>query len=136
MSGLGEHEYFKLDTSAYGGPNCIAKCPYCGEPCEADWVDVGVGMVQCGPYHCTSCHASEIGPCDNPRKLTPEEKKTGWYRPASEPGSSANVIGGRVVSHKVAEAVYRAEFTGNPLYHVPGYVDEWWEKLRKGGVPQ
>lgn len=38
-------------------------CPYCGfEDCEADWVDVGVGMVQCGPYHCYECGASEIGP--------------------------------------------------------------------------
>ncbi|MGG4266507.1 hypothetical protein [Peribacillus simplex] len=37
-------------------------CPYCGvENCEADWVDVGVGM-QCGPYHCYECGASKIGP--------------------------------------------------------------------------
>ena len=37
-------------------------CPYCKTDMEADWVDVGVGMVQCGPYHCYSCGASEIGP--------------------------------------------------------------------------
>jgi hypothetical protein len=37
-------------------------CPYCGASMEADWVDVGVGMVQCGPYHCYACGASEIGP--------------------------------------------------------------------------
>lgn len=38
------------------------KCPYCGDECNADFVDNGVGMVQCGPYHCFSCGASEIGP--------------------------------------------------------------------------
>ena len=27
-------------------------CPYCGSECEADWVDIGVGMQQCGPYYC------------------------------------------------------------------------------------
>lgn len=37
-------------------------CPYCSELMEADHVDVGVGMVQCGPYYCQSCGASEIGP--------------------------------------------------------------------------
>ena len=38
------------------------ECPYCQEMMDADWVDVGVGMVQCGPYHCYHCEASEIGP--------------------------------------------------------------------------
>lgn len=37
-------------------------CPYCQSEMEADFVDVGVGMVQCGPYHCYDCGASEIGP--------------------------------------------------------------------------
>lgn len=37
-------------------------CPYCDTEMEADFVDVGVGYVQCGPYHCYSCGASEIGP--------------------------------------------------------------------------
>jgi len=45
---------------AYDTPS--QSCPYCTEEMEADWVDVGVGMVQCGPYHCYSCNASEIGP--------------------------------------------------------------------------
>lgn len=45
---------------AYDTPE--KECPYCKEMMEADWVDVGVGMVQCGPYHCYSCGASEIGP--------------------------------------------------------------------------
>lgn len=46
--------------SAYDTPS--KPCPYCSESMEADWVDVGVGMVQCGPYHCQACGASEIGP--------------------------------------------------------------------------
>lgn len=37
-------------------------CPYCQTDMHADWVDNGVGMVQCGPYHCENCGASEIGP--------------------------------------------------------------------------
>ncbi|WP_419962149.1 hypothetical protein [Psychrobacillus sp. BM2] len=45
---------------AYDTPE--RECPYCNESMEADFVDVGVGMVQCGPYHCESCGASEIGP--------------------------------------------------------------------------
>ncbi|WP_242298589.1 hypothetical protein [Bacillus cereus group sp. BfR-BA-01424] len=45
---------------AYDTPT--RECPYCKTEMEADWVDVGVGMVQCGPYHCENCHASEIGP--------------------------------------------------------------------------
>lgn len=40
----------------------IGTCPYCGNKTEADSVDVGVGHIQCGPYHCESCGASEIGP--------------------------------------------------------------------------
>lgn len=45
---------------AYDTPTM--KCPYCKSEMEADWVDVGVGMMQCGPYHCFNCNASEIGP--------------------------------------------------------------------------
>ncbi|MBG9837927.1 MULTISPECIES: hypothetical protein [Bacillus cereus group] len=45
---------------AYDTPT--QECPYCKSKMEADWVDVGVGMVQCGPYHCYECGASEIGP--------------------------------------------------------------------------
>lgn len=46
--------------SAYDEPT--EKCPYCKHDMNADWVDVGVGSVQCGPYHCANCGASEIGP--------------------------------------------------------------------------
>lgn len=145
----------------------IRPCPYCDTPCEADWVDVGVGYAQCGPYHCELCGASEIGPhdryidsrgrlssdlrrglktslgygwrwfvqaqyahihaqrpfefercmrdwCARPsnlapfRRLTAEEEQTGWYAPDSAPGTSANVIGGEIVTHRQALAAYRA----------------------------
>lgn len=45
---------------AYDTPE--RECPYCIGSMKADYVDVGVGMVQCGPYHCYDCGASEIGP--------------------------------------------------------------------------
>lgn len=50
-------------TGAYETPSC--PCPYCGSDCEADWCDVGVGNVQCGPYHCENCHAVEVGAHDD-----------------------------------------------------------------------
>lgn len=64
----------------------LQDCPYCGSPCDADWVDVGVGHVQCGPYHCENCHAYEIGPEweEVEHRLSEEEKETGWYKPAEQ----------------------------------------------------
>lgn len=105
-------------------------CPYCNAVCDADFVDNGVGMQQCGPYHC-DCGASEIGIHDEPRELTAQEEKTGWYAPGAEPGSSANVIGGRVVSHRQMGETYRQEFTGNMLWHDKKYVEDWWKDIRK-----
>jgi hypothetical protein len=64
----------------------FAACPYCGEDCEADFVDVEVGMVQVSPYAC-ACGAVQIGPHDEPRELTDEERRTGWYAPPQEPES-------------------------------------------------
>lgn len=127
-------------------------CPYCNAVCDADFCDVDVGMIQCGPYHCQQCGASEIGPYDNyvdpykpyrfpddqpeepksdPRVLELQESKTGWYQPHSVPGSSANVIGGKVVSHQVMKATYHQEFHMNPLWNDKSYVDKWWEDVRK-----
>lgn len=115
----------------YGEEPPITPCPYCGTPTEADYVDVGIGYVQCGPFHCTACHASEIGPNDGSRPLTQRERETGWYAPHSEPGSSANVINGVVVSHRAALAAYKDKFTGNPEYNVPGAVEAWREDMRR-----
>lgn len=35
------------------------KCPRCGEPCERDMVDVGVGEIPAGPWGCFTCHWTE-----------------------------------------------------------------------------
>lgn len=113
----------------YGEKEPTEDCPYCGAVCMADFVDVGVGYTQCGPYHC-SCGASEIGPYDK-NTLSPEEKRIGWYGPNSEPGSSANVIDGRVVNHRQMEDAYRQQFIGNPRYYEQGVVADWFEETRK-----
>lgn len=114
----------------YGDHPPTEPCPYCGAVCDADFVDIGVGYQQCGPYRCLECEASEIGPYDEERELTPRERETGWYAPGRPPGSSANVINGRVVSHQQMRETYRREFEGNPLWHDKAYVDEWWRKVR------
>lgn len=115
---------------AYGDHEPTQPCPYCGTLCRADFVDIGVGHQQCGPYHCDKCRASEIGPYDKERPLTEVERKFGWYAPDEEPGSSANVIGGRVVSHVQARGTYQAEFAGSPLWHDEQYVADWWAETR------
>mgnify|MGYP000358366586 CR=1 FL=1 len=115
---------------AYGEHEPTENCPYCGTVCRADFVDIGVGFTQCGPYHCEVCRASEIGPYDKSRQLSADEERTGWYGPDSQPGSSANVIGGRIVGYVQARETYRQAFSGNPLWHDKAYVDDWWEKQR------
>ena len=34
-------------------------CPECGTKCFAEFVDVGVGYQQVGPYHCSKCGWTE-----------------------------------------------------------------------------
>lgn len=104
-------------------------CPYCGFLCDADFVDIGVGWQQCGPYHCEKCGASQIGGYDEPRELTKEEKETGWYNPGFAPGSSANVINGKVVSADEMKAAYYNEYVNNPLSEDTKYVNDWYKKL-------
>lgn len=97
-------------------------CPYCGFPAEADYVDVGVGLIQCGPHHCDNCGASEIGPERLEGKdlaLDEDEKRTGFYKNRLSP--HANQHNGKPISHKQADALYRAEYFakhGNP-YNAP-----------------
>lgn len=38
------------------------QCPKCGGPCEAEFVDIGVGEQQCGPYHCFECGWTQAVP--------------------------------------------------------------------------
>lgn len=86
-----------------------APCPYCGATTTCDTVDVGIGHVQCGPFWCQECGASQIGPHDEERPLTDREKETRWYEPGSPCGSSANSIDGIPVSAELAQAVYEFE---------------------------
>ena len=81
-------------------------CPYCGTECEADFVNVGVGMVQCGPYYCLTCGASEIGAYDDETRATAEESKIGWYGPGRPVSDKANTCMGVPVDHKTAKRLY------------------------------
>ena len=92
-------------------------CPFCGAVCEADWVDVGVGMVQAGPYHCTECHSSEVGPYDKTDGRTDIDDRYGWYKPESPAGSSANTNeAGEIITWKEADTNYRATYGVKPRY--------------------
>lgn len=87
----------------------LEECPYCNAECHADFVDNGFGpyAVQCGPYHCIECGASEIGPEGMPENATPIMKETGWYEPESQEVSPyANTIGGAIVGHITAKMAY------------------------------
>ena len=104
---------------AYGDLEPKERCPYCNALCCADFVDVGVGMVQCGPYHCERCGASECGPYDNDKSR--HDPDTGWYPPGSLAGSSANVDerGNHISWHK-ADGLYRAQYGVPPRYNAAG----------------
>lgn len=91
--------------SSYPRPG-LSKCPFCGGPAECDEVDVGVGMVQCGPYLCSLCGASQMGPEGTPDDCDEDEKRFGWYR-AGRVSPHANALNGELVSHDVARALYR-----------------------------
>ena len=93
---------------AYGEREPKERCPYCNALCMADFVDIGVGYQQCGPFHCESCRASEIGPYDTPRHLTAGEKDKGWYAPETPAGDSANTdASGRHIRFFEADTAYR-----------------------------
>lgn len=88
-------------------PDRTETCPYCGaEDCEADWVDVGVGEIQCGPYYCEACGACQIGPNDTPRPLTAREAETDWYEPAHAHQTSGPTYQGTPVDHRTARRLH------------------------------
>jgi hypothetical protein len=60
------------------------KCPYCGAPADAEFVDVEVGFQQVTPWTCTKCDAVMIHSVDIGRELTLREKQTGWLEPPYE----------------------------------------------------
>lgn len=101
--------------SAYETPSM--PCPYCGVDTTADWCDVGVGMVQVGPYHCMNCGATEAGPYDKKEDREDYDEEFGWYKPGSPPGSSANVDDdGKLIGWKEADTLYRAKYGVPPRY--------------------
>jgi MinD superfamily P-loop ATPase len=83
-------------------------CPYCGADCSesADFVDIGVGEMQCGPYYCHNCGACEIGPHDVPVELSTDEIKTGWYGVDRAHLTSAPTVGGLPIDHVTARKLY------------------------------
>src|SRR5699024_7440330 len=112
-----------MTYGAYDEPT--EECPYCKEEMEADWVDVGVGSVQCGPYHCQSCGASEIGTemkfevlkeengkcagignCLNFEEFPEEEITIGYYTVKISP--YANTVEGEIVDQVSAKNAYNA----------------------------
>lgn len=102
---------------AYGEQEPKEQCPYCRARCFADFVDIGIGYQQCGPYHCQRCGASEIGAFDDKRPRTAREIDTGWYEPNSPAGSSANVdADGNFISWHEADTLYRAGHGVAPRY--------------------
>jgi hypothetical protein len=82
-------------------------CPWCKtEGCEADWVDIGIGLQQCGPFVCPNCEATSIGAFDK-KIATEEEAKAGWYKPGKI-GDKTNTFLGKPVDHKTALDLYKA----------------------------
>ena len=105
MSGIGKHK-FKTNNNSIWDPD-IAICPYCGhDDCYADFCDVGVGLVQCGPYHCESCGAIEIGAYDKKLELSIKEVEFGWYEPNRMYEGCANNVNGTLIYHKLAKKMY------------------------------
>lgn len=103
-TGIGKHQYSTNHQNVWQPDEAI--CPYCQyEHCEADHVDIGVGLVQCGPYYCPECKASEISSLDK-RELTEREKETGWFEPGAPVSSAANTVNGELVNHITAKEMY------------------------------
>lgn len=118
----------------YNSPEPKSPCPFCGTLTWADFVDVGVGFTQCGPYHCDKCGAYQIGPNDEPKKLTEDEQKYGWYEPAtSKKFTSGNVINDNFVTHEIARKKYRESYGvyDDQQTPIPTGRNEMSEKLTK-----
>lgn len=51
------------------------RCPQCGSETEADFVDIGVGLQQTGPYGCFNCGWVQDGVQDEPDTATTDGLK-------------------------------------------------------------
>jgi hypothetical protein len=120
-----------MDGFTYGEKEPVESCPYCEAECQADWVDIGVGYTQAGPFHCTACGASQIGGFDDDRELTEAEKTNGWYAPGQPPSDKANVIHGRIVGHTEMADAYYSAFANSGLWFNEDFVKQWWVNIRK-----
>lgn len=105
-----------MSRGAYETPS--RPCPYCGDSCEADWCDVGVGMVQVGPYVCMNCKASEASAYSEDRTSRADyDTATGWYRPGSPLDTLANQDEqGNPLTWREADTAYRAKHGVPPRY--------------------
>jgi len=94
-------------------------CPHCGyKDCEANFVDIGVGFTQCGPFLCDECGSYQT--------------RDGSWNKAKDPiPEGINALNGKIVGHQEMLVAYKEEFTGNPLHGVDGVVDAWREKHRE-----
>lgn len=61
----------------YNGPDCR----WCGTATDAEFVDVGVGMVQVTGGHCPECGGLELARHQIDGPLSEVEMVTGWIGP-------------------------------------------------------
>lgn len=59
-------------------------CRWCKSTTEAEYVDVGVGMVQVTGGECLNCGAHELGHYQTDGPLSEVEMATGWVGPAED----------------------------------------------------
>jgi hypothetical protein len=62
------------------GPNCR----WCNSVTDAEFVDVGVGMVQVTGGLCLECGALEMGPYQTDGRITEVEMATLWRAPMTD----------------------------------------------------
>jgi hypothetical protein len=76
----------------YGEKTPTEECGICGGEACAEFCDVGVGMVQIGPFHCMGCGA-QLNPLGPDGQHLP-----GWQLP-SPPSSRGERVTGYYITH-------------------------------------